>query len=392
MSQDVKDIIKQAVEQNYEDVAKVAKELYEEPETANNEFNSCKIIMDLLREKGFDVEDNYAGVPTGFKASKKNGEGPKIAVFAEYDALPGIGHACGHHLIAGMSLLAGIALSEILDEYEGEVAIFGTPAEETGEGKPPMAEQGCFDDYDMAMMMHPNSINCIAPIVTSIGVYDITFKGKTAHCGANPFDGVNALDAVVSMYNGVSMMRQQMKDGTRIAGIILSGGEMTNSIPDDCTIRYEIRTLTMDYYDHVRDRLEKCAESAAIATGCKVDFKLSMPVCASMDTSKTLAVAFKEIMMDSGITDFISDPEPIATDLGDVSQIIPTIQPFVKVSHGGEKLHSKEFLEATDDPYAWEKMKDYSYMLALLGLRVFEDKEMLKELRQEREAMRNKKG
>jgi len=387
----MKEIIRQAVETNASDVKSVCSGIYAHPETANHEVEACKALVKLLKEKGFAVEENYTGQPTAFRATKKNGQGPRIAIPVEYDALPGIGHACGHHLIAAMSVLTGISLAEALGKYCGEVTLFGTPAEETGEGKPPMVEQGAFDDYDAAMMLHPASFTCVEPKITSIGVYDITFYGKTAHCGAAPHDGINALDAVVSLYNSVSMMRQQMKDGTRIAAIVIEGGAMTNSVPDKCVIRYEIRTLDMDYYEHVRSRLEKCAQAAAIATGCTVDFRLSMPVCASMTASKSLAEAYQKILDETGKTDVRRESDPFATDMGEISLVVPSLHPLVKVSQVEEKLHTEEFLKATNLPYAWEQAKEYAYTMARLGLQIFEDEQLLAALRSEREILIKKR-
>lgn len=376
--------IKAAVAAQYDDVKKVCSSLYENPEVAMKEVQSVETIIALLKEKGFEIEESCAGLLTAFKATKKNGNGPKVAIPIEYDALPGIGHACGHHLISAMSLTAGIALAEILDTYEGEVTLFGTPGEETGEGKPPMVEAGYFDAYDAGIMLHPASLTYVEPTISSIGVYDITFTGKTAHCGAAPFEGISALDAVVMMYNGVSVMRQQMRDGTRLAANILDGGKMINSIPDMCKIRYEIRTLDMEYYDHVLERLENCAKAAALATGCGMHFELSMPICSSLVADKMLAEKFKGIMVDFGVTEAKEKPEAFATDMGEVNEVIPTLHPLVQVSYNNESLHTQEFLEACNENTAWEDAKKFGEMLALLGLSVFEDKELLMHLREEK--------
>ena len=377
----MRDRIHDLIEKNFDDVYAVCNSIYKNPETALQEFETVAKIKKLLRDKGFEVEENCAGLETAFKAVKKSGEGPRFAIPVEYDALPGIGHACGHHLIAAMSLLAGIAIGELIEELGGEVALFGTPGEETGEGKPPMVQAGYFDGYDAAAMIHGAPISYVTPDITSIGVYDIKFTGKTAHCGASPELGVNSLDAVVQMYNAVSMMRQQMKEGTKIAGIVLEGGDMTNSIPDSCVCRYEIRTTSMDYYDHVADRLRKCAEAAALATGCKLDFWLSMPICNSMKHNEALAEVFREIMAEYGEAESKEKPTPFATDMGDVSQVIPSLHPIMKVSDGGELLHTKEFLEAAGKPYAWERTKINAEMLAMLGIRVLTDKTLLDRLK-----------
>ena len=380
----MKEQIHQAIRENRDRVESLCRQLYQNPETACQEYASAERITAFLREAGFTVETGCAGLETAFRATKKRGNGPRVAIPVEYDALPGIGHACGHHLICGMSLLAGVGLAQILTEYDGEVTLLGTPGEETGEGKPPMVRAGYFDGYDAAMMLHPSNLTCIAPDITSIGVYDITFTGRTAHCGAAPFDGINALDAVVLMYDAVSMMRQQMRDGTRIAGIVLEGGAMTNSIPDRCVIRYEIRTLRMDNYDHVAQRLKRCAEAAALATGCQMEFKLSMPICMPLESSPALTEAYRQILAEYGEEESPQRPDPGATDMGDVSMVLPSLHAFVSVCQGEEKLHTPEFLAVGDLTATYDRMEKWAETMAMLGAKVFQDPVFLAQLREEK--------
>ncbi|WP_130861566.1 M20 family metallopeptidase [Bacilliculturomica massiliensis] len=382
--------IRESVDRNYEKVAAVCRDIYENPEIALQEVHASAVLKDLLGGEGFEVEENCAGLPTAFKAAKKNGPGPRVAIMAEYDALPEIGHACGHHLIAGMSLLAGIGLAECLEEYQGEVAVFGTPAEETGDGKAQMAKAGCFDGYDIGIMLHPFYGNCVAPRISAIGVYDFTFIGKESHAGAAPFEGINALDAVVTMYDSVSMMRQQLKDGTRIGAIVLAGGTVSNSIPDKCSIRYEVRSLDMDYYHQVVEQVRRCAQAAALATGCEMEWIQSAPTCASLVPSPVLVREFETLMREFNMDEEQESVDMGSTDLGEVNQIIPTIHPLVKMVENGEKAHTVEFLKAANAPYAWKKMKEYGELLACLGLRIFEDPQVLRELREEREQKRRR--
>lgn len=378
------------IKKYFPEVEAVSRSIYQNPEIALEEFESSKKAADLLRKHGFEVEEGFGGIPTAFKAVKRGGDGPRLMIPVEYDALPEIGHACGHHLICGMSLLAGLALGDVIGECGGEVALIGTPAEETGEGKTPMAQAGCFDEYDAAIMMHPACVTYTDPYGTSIGVYDITYTGQIAHSGNAPHDGVNSLDAVVQLYNAVSMMRQQLKDGTRLNGIILSGGTVINAIPDSCVIRYEIRTLTMDYYYHVADRLRKCAEAAALATGCEMKFELSMPICCAMDHSKALGKRYREMLAKYGFEESPEDPGPLTTDMGDVSQIVPSFHAMVKVSEAGEQLHTAEFLEASNRPLAWDMMQKHAAMLAELGYQVLTDSDLLEELRKEKKVLWDK--
>ena len=382
----MRDHILKCIDSEFDNVHEILIELKNNPEVALEEINSSKVIKEYLVKKGFELEENCAGLPTAFKATKKNGVGPKIAVCIEYDALPEIGHCCGHHYITATSVLAGVSLSEILSTYTGEVTLFGTPAEETGEGKPPMVDAGYFDDYDIAMMLHPHSTTCADPTITSIGIYDITFKGKGAHSGAAPSDGINALDGIVQLYNSVSMMRQQLIDGTRLNAIILKGGSVINVIPETATIRYEIRTGTMSYYYEVEKRLRACAEASAMASGCELTYQLSMPICSPVEESKALADAWRSTLPELGLAETEERPTPFSTDMGNVSMRIPVIHAMGKMIEGDYALHTREFLEALDSDYSRSALKKFAASLAFTGLKVFEDKELLEKLRIERAA------
>ena len=365
------------------ELTELAKWIYAHPEIANEEFESSKKVMEFLERAGFAVTPGFAGLPTAFKAVRKNGEGPKVAVMAEYDALPGLGHGCGHHLIAAMGAGAGIALASVLGDLPGEVAVFGTPAEETGDGKSALAKAGAFDDYDIGIIMHPCSIHYTSPVILAISAYDFTFTGRASHAGARPYEGVNALDAVVSMYNAVGLMRQQLKDGTRIAGIVVRGGDVTNVIPDKCVIRYEVRAKQLDYYHTVVDRLVNCAKGAALSTGCAMEYAQCEPLCMPLEESPLLAAEYHQLLDEYGL--FEEGEDVIgSTDMGDVGMIIPSLHPFFKVSTNFELPHTEEFLRAVNEPYAYEQMLLGTELLARLGLSVFENAELLAKLRAEK--------
>ncbi|MDR3552028.1 MAG: amidohydrolase [Clostridia bacterium] len=366
-------------------LTELAQWLYAHPETANQESESSKRVMAFLRDAGFEIEPECAGLPTAFKASKRSGDGPKVAIMAEYDALPGLGHGCGHHLISAMSTGAGIALASLLSEMPGEVAVFGTPAEETGDGKSVMAKAGVFDDYDVGIMLHPCPVHYTAPIILAIGAYDFEFTGLASHAGSRPYEGINALDALVLMYNGVSVLRQQLKDGTRIAGIVLKGGDVTNVIPDQCTIRYEVRARKLSDYHATVGKVVNCAKGAALATGCTLNFFQSEPLCMPLEESPALAAEYHKLLDEYGLCEEGEDVVG-ATDLGDVGAIIPALQPFFKICTHFELPHTEDFLRAANEPYAYEQMLLGTELLARLGLRVFEDPGLLITLRAEKAA------
>ncbi len=376
----MKDRIFSEVEKNKDGILAVSDYLMENPEIAMEERKAADKLAEYLKSEGFEVEENLAGMATAFRATKKNGEGPKLAFLAEYDALPGYGHACGHNLIAAMSVGAGMALASLLDTYQGEVSIIGTPGEEIGEGKPYLIEKGVFDGYDAAMMVHPFSSTCADPVVTTIGGYDFTFEGKTAHAGAKPFEGVNALDAVVMLYNGVSVLRQQLRDGTRIHGIVLDGGTVVNSIPDRCRIRLEVRARELDYYNEVTEKVINCAKAAALATGCRLEYSQFERTCLGLNENPVLVKIFRERLAELGI----SEGPPVfggSTDMGDVSCKLPAIHPFLKCAENDEFPHTEEFLEAMKKPYARESAVTGMKLLALTGLALFENPELIDKLK-----------
>lgn len=366
------------------ELVELAKWIYAHPETANQEYECAGETMEFLKRHGFEVTPGCAGLPTAFKAEQKCGEGPRVAVMAEYDALPGLGHGCGHHLIAAMGAGAGIALASLLGDLHGEIAVFGTPAEETGEGKSAMAKAGAFDGYDAAIIMHPCSVHYTAPNILAISAYDFTFTGRASHAGARPYEGVNALDALVLFYNGVSALRQQLRDGTRIAGVVLKGGDVTNVIPDRCVIRYEVRAKQLDYFHAVVEKLVNCARGAAIATGCGMEYAQSEPLCMPLEESPALAEGYRKLLAEYGL--FEEGEDVIgSTDMGDVGAIVPALHPFFKVSKNFELPHTEEFLHAVNEPYAYEQMLLGVELLARLGLLVFEDAELFARLRVEKE-------
>jgi amidohydrolase len=376
----MKDRVMSEVEKNRDKVLALSDYIMENPEIAMEEHKAAGKLAEYLRNEGFEVEENLAGMATAFRATKKNGDGPRIAFLAEYDALPVYGHACGHSLIAAMSVGAGAALATILDTFQGEIGIIGTPGEEIGEGKPYLIEKGIFDGYDAAMMVHPFASTCVDPVVTTIGGYDFTFEGKTAHAGAKPFEGVNALDAVVMLYNGVSVLRQQLRDGTRIHGIIPEGGTVVNSIPDRCRIRLEVRAKELDYYNGVVDKVINCAKAASLATGCKLEYSQFERTCLGLNENPVLVEIFRDKLAELGV----QEGPPVfggSTDMGDVSYKLPAIHPFLKCAENDEFPHTGEFLEAMKMPYAKESAVTGMKLLALTGLALFENPELVKKLK-----------
>lgn len=370
------------VDEKKDEYVEIAQHLLDHPETGLKEVESSKYLVDILKKEGFEVEYPYCDLATAFKATKKTGDGPRICYMAEYDALPGVGHACGHNWIASTSLGAGITLAKALDKYPGEVTIFGTPAEETGDGKPVMVDKGAFDGYDAALEFHGASYTYYTPEMIGVGGIDIHYTGVASHAGGSPYDGVNAMDAVIVFFSAINAMRQQLRDGTRVHGIIVEAGSAVNIVPDSSKIRIEIRTREMDYWNEVLQKVVNCAEAAALATGCELEWHHFEPTCAGMAPNKKLVEMFKEIMKDypqfeQGDYDFAGG----ASDVGNVSQIIPTLHPMMKISESGAGLHTEEFRDSLMLPYAVDRCMEVIKVLAELGLQLLEDPELTKSLK-----------
>lgn len=357
--------------------------LFEHPEIGLEEFESSKYLCQIMRKLGFEVEEHLCGMETAFRATKKNGSGPRIALMAEYDALPGAGHACGHHLIAAMCVGAAIGLGAVLDDgIAGEVTVIGSPSEETGHGKPYLVDHGAYDGFDIAMSVHPGPFTKLCVDWIAIGGIDFHFTGRPAHAGATPYEGVNALDAVVVFYSAVNALRQQLRDGTRVHGIILEAGSAANIIPDNGRVRMEFRAKEQAYFDEVVGRVVNCAKGAALATGCELEYHHYEPTCKGVLHNRTLVEEFQKEMEAFGIRE---DDEYFlgSTDVGNVSQIIPTIHPVIRITEQKCTLHTPEFKAATLQPLAQERMVEGAKIMALIGLRALEDPVFLKQAKAE---------
>ena len=348
---------------------------YEHPEIGLEEVETSAHLCDFFRDHGFAVEERLCGMETAFRATKKSGEGRRICLMAEYDALPGAGHACGHHLIATMCAGAALGLSAALDAgLIGEVTVIGSPSEETGHGKPYLIEHGAYDGFDAALSLHPFAYTMGKMKWIAIGGIDFHFTGKPAHAGANPYEGVNALDAVIVFYSAVNALRQQLKDGTRVHGIILEAGSAANIIPDSSRVRLEFRAEEQRYFDEVVEKVIQCARGAALATGCELEYHHYEPTCAGVLHNETLLAEYREQMRQFGIEEEDCNISG-STDVGNVSQIVPTIHPLLRVCAERCSLHTPEFLNATIQPMALDRMLLGAKLLALTALRVLTDAE-----------------
>lgn len=332
------------------EMARINKALFEKPELCYQETFAAGLLCEKLTGEGFVVRAPLAGLSTAFAASRKGtgGKGPKIALIAEYDALPQIGHACGHSLIAATAFGAAAAIARATPDHPGTLMVIGTPAEEGGGGKVKMIEEGVFKGVDAAIMVHPSNKTRVVARMFAVTEQVFTFTGKAAHAAAFPYKGVNALDAGVLFYNAVSTMRQQLKEEARVHGIFTHGGDAPNIIPERVEMAFYIRALDRDYFREVIAKVRQCAQGAAKAAGCKVTIKQRGMVYEPFYPSHPMGRAFRENMaIIRAKEDGFSETEEIgSSDIGNLSQVVPSLHPEYAIGGVEDINHSRNFLAA----------------------------------------------
>jgi amidohydrolase len=315
------------------------------PEIAFQERQASRWTAELLERHGFEVTAPVGGLETAFVARwRGSSAGPVIAFAGEYDALPEVGHGCGHNLMCSSSAGAAIAASRVLGrEFAGEIRFIGTPAEEAGNGKVWLIEAGTFSDVDVCLQIHPsdsNSAEVLALAVTEVGV---TFHGKLAHASGDPWLGRNALDAIVLLHTMVAQWRQHLKPGERVHGIITHGGAAPNIVPDLTRGRWYLRTPVDADLDAMIERFSAMADAAATASGCTVELAIDPKNrCRTMVNNPTLLGIWRRHLADAGIEDDPIDPNAGSTDMANVSHEVPTIHPYLRIAPRGTPWHSRE--------------------------------------------------
>jgi amidohydrolase len=346
-----------AIDRLGDDLEKLSRQIHDNPELGYQEVKAAAWLTEFLAAQGFKVERGLAGVETAFRATIETGEGPTIAILCEYDALPSIGHACGHNAIATAGAGAGAGLAAVRDKLpKGRVHVIGTPAEEGGGGKVKLIRSGVFKNVDTAMMVHGWDQWIGHMDLLGIVRVGFEFTGKAAHASADPWAGVNALDAAVQTYNNVSMLRQQVRPDARIHGIITHGGAAPNIIPEFAAATFYVRSISLDYMWALQKRVVACAEGAAKATGCGLRIiDHGDTVYEPMKRNETLLDAFRVNLKALGVTEAPPLVDRLgSSDVGNVSQVIPTIQPLMKIAPDGTPIHSRAFEAAAATPLARE--------------------------------------
>ncbi len=384
----LRDQIIASLEENKEKYIEISHAIHDRPEIGNEEFYASKTHAELLESEGFTVERGVAGHETALLARRKSDKpGPAIAFLAEYDALPGLGHACGHNIIGTTSVSAAIALSKVIDETGGEVVVFGTPAEEggpNGSAKGSFVKHGLLEGIDAALMVHPANSTRITSNSLAVDPLDFEYIGKPAHAAGSPHHGINALDAVIGLFNGINALRQHVTDDVRIHGIITHGGDAPNIVPEYAKARFFIRAATRKTCSDVTARVKAIAEGSALATGAKLNVIAFQNEVDNLVLNRTYDAVFKEELEQLG--EYVSTEERNglgSTDAGNISQVVPTIHPYIQIGPESLVAHTDEFREAAKSPKGDEALILGAKGLALTALRLVTDGEVLAEIKEE---------
>jgi len=360
--------------------------IHANPEIAFEEHKSAAALAEFLEANGFVVESGICEISTAFRASVGSGE-PRVALLAEYDALPGVGHGCGHNIIGTASCAAGIALKPVIEETGGTVLVIGTPAEEAAGGKVYMAARGAFDGLDCAMMVHPGNRNTSVAFALACLELDVELEGKAAHAAARPEAGLNALDAMVAAFVNIGLLRQQLRDSARVHGIITDGGQAVNVIPHHTEAKLLVRSEDDEYMDEVlKPKVLGCFEGAAAATGCGLKFRWGEESrYKAMRTNRALAEAYRANVESLGrkVVEQESHRSMGSTDMGNVSTIVPAIHPSIAIAAQDVPVHTVEFREIAASEAGHQGLLDSAKVLAMTAIDVLVDSELRKRMGEE---------
>ena len=380
----VKPRVTAAVDALADELERLSHQLHDNPELAFQEDKAHAWLSDFLAKHGATVERGVGGLATAFRATIPGvAPGPTVAIMAEYDALPGIGHACGHNVIATAGVGAGAAVARALGTlpFAGQLQIIGTPAEEGGAGKVKLMDAGVFAGVDAAMMIHGRCGTMVWRPALGIIEVKAEFFGQAAHASSWPWRGVNALNAVIGLFNALDAMRQQLRPDARVHGIITHGGDKPNIIPEHTSAEFYLRATTVDYCWELLRRFTAAAEGAAAATGCRVSVTHDPTVLEPLKPNATMAGLFAKNLE---LIDFPEDPDDGqagygSTDCGNVSQRLPTIHPYIRISPDGVPGHSREFAEWARSPIARAGMLAGAKALALTAVDLLASPEALEQ-------------
>ena len=361
------DVARQAIDDAAPGLLELSHFIHAHPEEGYEEFLSAEAVASAAQAAGFEVERGIADLPTAFRATKGRGD-LRIVLCAEYDALPDVGHACGHNIIAASSLGAAIGLAAIAEEIGVTVILLGTPSEEGGGGKIDLINAGYFRDVHAAMMVHPWPNERLEAQCLAVDHFDVTFEGKEAHASAAPWEGVNALDALTIAQVAIGLLRQQLRPGDQVHSIIVEGGSAANIIPRRAVGRYMARSVTAARLAQLRDRLAGCFEAGARATGATLAVSEIGSAFSHMESDPALLAHYRVAAEELGRS-FALDDEGVArptisTDMANVSLVVPSIHPLLAIPTHGAVNHQPEFTAACITPEADQAVIDGALALA----------------------------
>ncbi len=375
-----------AIEQIGPEIAEIATYIHAHPEVSHEEVEACRMQAEFLARHGFSVETGFLGIPTAYQAVFESGKpGPKLAFLAEYDALPVLGHGCGHNLIGALACAAGVGLKDFASELGGSIYVFGCPGEETNGAKVDMAEHGCFDDMTAALTAHPYQTDGYSSSTMAIDAVQFEFFGRTAHAASCPEEGVNALDACINTFNMINFLRQQLPQTARVHGVINHGGVCPNVIPEYACARFYVRDSRRSDLERLTERVIQCAEGAAASCGARLEVSRFEYSNDDLMTNEALSRLFTENLRTAGFCgELRTGINGGSSDIGNVSHRCPAIQPWFGIGDGADlPLHTHEFTEAASSSRAIAKTLLYAKAFVLTGIHLMEHPAVCAALREE---------
>lgn len=389
---DYKEIVQEKVEEIKDNLFDLSNYIYDNPEYCFKEYLACEKMIENLENYGFKVERNVAELETAFKATYDSGkEGYHIGIFAEYDAVPGMGHSCGHNLMAAMALGAGVSIKSVIDEIGGKISVFGTPAEEGGGGKIIMLEKGVFDGLDTAMILHPANETVVNDISYSMTDLVVNFYGKTSHAATFPNEGISALNAVIELFNIINAMRLELMETGKILGVITKGGENPIYIPDHCQAKFTVRSFDMKIKKELVNRLIETCEYVSKITRTKFDYDFYRLSYEDIRNNEKI-----EDLLERNFTKLGEEVMPRrkelgigCTDVGNVTHEIPGLQSYIKVAPD-LRGHTIEFEEACGDERGKRALIVGAKALAMTAIDLLVDEDNMDNVKKAFEKMKEK--
>jgi amidohydrolase len=386
-NQGLKEVVVRQIDTLQDEMKIIAQAIHEKPEIGYEEAGASELLSTFLMKNGFKMRRNVAGMETAFIAEYPEASGgPAIALLAEYDALPGIGHGCGHNLIGTASAGAAVGLSKILKQLSGRIIVIGCPAEEAGVeragGKVRLVEHGCFQDIDAAFIFHPFPMTTVGGETSALIGLEFEFTGRAAHAAGNPWDGINALDGVLLAFNAINALRQHIRDDVRIHGIVTNGGDAPNIVPETASARFFLRSADKGSLEDVIGKVAACAKGAAVSTGTVLKIREFCHLYDSMKSSSTLARLLEQNLNAIGLRVEGTKKGKGSTDFGNVTRAVPACELGLRLGNGIVP-HTKEFVSASASDEGYNVMMLGAKVMAMSAFDLFYSPVLLKNAKEE---------